>query len=122
VNHAPRFYELGGLRGGQHHEHGRRQDRKPSIERRVAEHVLQELLANERRAHERAEDDHSRAGHDPEDAPPSNVEVVQRVLRPTLPDKERDPGNNGDGRQSHRKVSGVRRRLEIDCQHERRYE
>ena len=45
-----------------------RQDRGPGLERRVAEHVLQELLADEHRAHQRAEDDDPGAGGDPEGA------------------------------------------------------
>ncbi len=45
-----------------------RQDRGAGLERRVAEHVLQELLADEHRAHERAEHDDARARRDPEDA------------------------------------------------------
>ena len=44
----------------------RGQDRQPGVERRVAEHVLEELLADEHRAHQRAEDDDPGHGRDPE--------------------------------------------------------
>ena len=49
------------------------------LERRVAEHVLQELLADEHRAHQRAEHDDPGARGHPEDAAARDVEVVERV-------------------------------------------
>src|SRR4051794_22345547 len=66
---AARLDELGRARRDEHHEHDRRQERRPGLQRRVAEHVLQELLADERGPHQRAEHDDPRTGGDPEDAP-----------------------------------------------------
>jgi hypothetical protein len=65
---------------------------------RVAEHVLEELLADEHRAHERPEDDQSRAGSNPEESPPCDVEVVEGIPRTPLPDEECDQAGHGDGR------------------------
>ncbi len=64
---AVRLDEPRGARRDQHHAHRRRDDRQPGVERRVAEHVLEELLADEHRSHERPEDDDPGAGGDPED-------------------------------------------------------
>ena len=50
----------------------------------VAEDVLQELLADEHRPHERAEDDDACTGRHPERAATGDVEVVERVGRPLL--------------------------------------
>ena len=47
-------------RRDEHHAERGGQDREPGVERRVAEHVLQELLADEHRAHQRAEHDDAR--------------------------------------------------------------
>ena len=58
----------------------------PASSGRVAEHVLQELLADEHRAHQRAEHDDAGARGDPEDAPARDVEVVERDSRPALAD------------------------------------
>ena len=83
VNRAPlRLDELGRARRDEHHEERRGQDREAGVERRVAEHVLQELLADEHRAHQRAEHDDPRAGRDPEHPPAGDVQVVQRVRAP----------------------------------------
>jgi hypothetical protein len=43
------------------------------VERRVAEHVLHELLADEHGAHQRPEDDDAAQRRDPEDAAPGDV-------------------------------------------------
>ena len=57
------------------------QERRAGLERRVAEHVLEELLADEHRAHQRAEHDDPRAGRDPEDPAAGDVQVVERIAR-----------------------------------------
>ena len=54
----------------------------PGVERRVAEHVLQELLADEHRAHQRAEhDDARRSAATQKIAAGRDVEVVERDAR-----------------------------------------
>ena len=64
----------------------------------VAEHVLEELLADEHRAHERAEDDDPGAGRDPEDPPAGDLEVVERVRGTTLlPHEGRRSRERDDG-------------------------
>ena len=87
---AAHLDQLGRPRRDHDHERGRRQDRQPRVDGRVAEHVLQELLADEHRAHQRAEDDDPGAGRHPEGRPRGRVQVVERVRRPALPDHERD--------------------------------
>ncbi len=71
-------------RAGRDHDQpeGRRDDRRAGLERRVAEHVLQVLLADEHRPHQRAEDDDPGQGRDPEDPPGGDREVVERDARP----------------------------------------
>jgi hypothetical protein len=76
-----RIHQLRRARRDQHHEHGRGEDREPGIQRRVSEHVLQELLTYEHRAHERPEHDDPRARRDPEDPTSGYREVVQRIAR-----------------------------------------
>ena len=56
----------------------------------IAEHVLQELLADEHRAHQRAEHDDARAGGDPEDRGGRRRRGRRAGSRPALPDHERD--------------------------------
>ncbi len=68
----------------------RRQDRRARFDGRVVQDVLQELLADEHRAHERAEHDDAGDGGDPERRPGRDVEVVERVRGPALADDERD--------------------------------
>ena len=67
------LHELRRSRRDQDHERCRGQDREPGIERRVAEHVLQELLADEHRPHQRAEDDDPRHGRHPERPAPGDA-------------------------------------------------
>ena len=119
---AARVHELGRAGRDQHQERSRRQDREPGLERRVAQHVLEELLADEHRAHERPEHDHPRRGGDPEDAAPGHVEVVERVLRTTLADHEGDERRERDGRQPEGQRSHVRHGREVDREDERRDE
>ncbi|MDM7912106.1 MAG: hypothetical protein QUS09_03325, partial [Methanotrichaceae archaeon] len=57
-------------------------------DRGATENVLDELLAEEHRAHERAEDDDSGACRNPEGPATGDAEVIQRVLRPALTDEE----------------------------------
>src|SRR5215216_1240246 len=52
-------------RDDDHHERGR-EDGRACFERGVPVHVLEVLLADEHRGHERPEDDDSRARRDPE--------------------------------------------------------
>ena len=49
------------------------QDGEPGVDGGVAEHVLQELLADEHGAHEAAEHDDAGAGRHPEHAPAGDV-------------------------------------------------
>ena len=99
MKRAPRGSdELRRARRDEDHEHDRRQERRAGLEGRVAEDVLQELLADERRAHERAEDDDPGAGGDPEDPPAGDVQVVQRVRGAALADDEGDQRGDARGR------------------------
>ena len=91
-----RLDELGRARRDHDHQRGRRQDREPSVERRVVEHVLEELLADEHRPHQRAEHDHPGARGHPEDPPPRHVEVVERRRRAALAEHEGARGGEGD--------------------------
>ena len=93
---SPRLHQLRRARSDQHHAERGGQDRHPGVERVVAEHVLQELLAHEHRSHQRAEHDDAGARGDPEDPPSCHVEVVQRVAGSALPDDERDPRGDRD--------------------------
>ena len=115
--------QLGRPRRDEHHADDGRQDRGPGFERRVAEHVLQELLTDEHRAHQRPEHDDARAGGDPEGAPRRDVQVVQRrpargaaacTNPPSASDRE-------DHEEEHRRAL-VRHRREVDREHDRRDE
>ena len=117
---AFRLDELGRAGGDQHHEECGRQDREPRIEGVIGEHVLQELLADEHRSHQRAEHDDARACRDPEHAAAGDVKVVQRVAGTALADDERDSCGEHDRRESQHQASGVRDRCEVDPEHERR--
>ena len=88
--------ELGRARRDDDHQDHRGQDGGPGLERVVAEHVLEELLTDEHRRHERAEHDDAGDRGDPEDAPRGDVEVVERVARTALADHERGGGRRGD--------------------------
>jgi hypothetical protein len=82
-----------------HHAHGRREDGYPGAQRRVAEHVLQELLAHEDRSHQRPEDDDAAHRCHPEDPPPRHVQVVEGRPGPALAEEEPGPrGQRGQGR------------------------
>ena len=87
---AARFDELRRAGCDQHHHHHRREDRCPGLDRRVVEHVLQVLLADEHRPHQRAEHDQPGAGGDPERAPAGDVQVVERRRGSALADDEGD--------------------------------
>ena len=91
----------------------------PGLERRVAEHVLEELLAHERRGHERAEHDDPGAGGDPEDAARGDVEVVQRVRGALLPQVEGDPGREGEHAEHDCRRFQARHGREVDPEDER---
>jgi hypothetical protein len=88
----------------------------------VAEHVLQELLANEHRPHQRAKHDDPGAGRHPEDAPPGDVEVVQRVGHAARPDQEGDPRGDRDHRQPEDQRTLVGHGGEVDRQDQRRHQ
>ena len=105
---AARLDELGRARRDEHHEHDRGQERRAGAERGVAEHVLEELLADEHGAHQRAEHDDAGAGRDPEDPPPGDVQVVERVARAALAEEEGDQRDDGDRRQAERQGPLVR--------------
>ena len=72
---SPGLDELRRAGRDEHHEHRGRQDGEPGVERGVAEHVLQELLADEHRAHQRAEHD------DPGARPPPRRCAARRRAR-----------------------------------------
>ena len=114
-----RLDELRGARRDDHHQQRRGQDRRSGFERRVAEDVLEVLLADEGRSHERAEDDDPRARRDPEDAPRGDVEVVERVRRPALSQVEADGGRDGDSSEHEHERRLVRHRREVDREDER---
>ena len=85
------------------------------VERRVAQHVLEELLADEHRAHQRAEHDDARDGSDPEDPPARDLEVVERVRGAALPDDERDARGDDDDREADDERAHVGDRREVDA-------
>ena len=115
VNRAPRasmsFADLGATRTMR--KTAGRMD-AAGLQRRVAEHVLQELLTDEHGGHERAEHDDAGARGDPEDAARRHVEVVQRIPGAALPDEERDPGGDRDRSEPDRDSPLVRDRGEVD--------
>ena len=66
MKRAPRASTIFGRSGrDEDHQQRRRDDRRAGLERRIARDVLQVLLADEHRAHERAEDDDAGAGPPP---------------------------------------------------------
>ena len=114
-----RVHQLRRAWGDQHHADDGREDRDPRVQRRVSEHVLQELLADEHRAHEGAEHDDPRARGHPEDAASGYIEVVERCARPTLADYEGRRSCDRDSGQPQSQGSLVRHGREVDRQHER---
>ncbi len=114
--------QLGGPRGNEDHQHDRRQDRGARLDSRVAEHVLQVLLADERRGHQRTEHDDSGAGGHPERRSRGHGEVVEWVSRPPLTHEERDRRRRSDQQQAYGERSLVRHRREVDpeykCPHQ----
>ncbi len=114
--------ELGRARGDHHHARHGREDREAGVERRVVEHVLQELLPDEHRAHQGPEHDHPCARRHPEDAAPCHAQVVQREPGPALANHEGDPCRKGDDPQPGGDGSFARHRGEVDRQHERRHQ
>ena len=111
-----RLDDLGRAGRDQHHEERRGQDRHPGIEGRIGEHVLQELLSDEHRPHQRPEDDDPGAGSHPEHPPTGDVQVVQRVGGSPLPDHERDPGRDRDEHEADHERTFVRHGREVDAQ------
>ena len=80
VNCAPRcLHHLGRTRRHQNHEDRRRQDRGAGRHGRVPQHVLHELLAEEHRAHQRAENDDARDRCYPEGGPCRDLEIIERI-------------------------------------------
>jgi hypothetical protein len=63
---------------------------------RVGEHVLQELLADEHRAHQRTEHDDPGARRDPERGTGSDLEVVERVRGAALTQSEQNEADDRD--------------------------
>ena len=119
MNRAPlRFDELRRPGRDQHHEDHRRQDRRPGLHGGVAEDVLQVLLTDEHRAHQRPEHDQPGARGDPERAARRDVQVVQRYGRATLADDERDQRRDGDGAEADGESALVRHRGEVDGENE----
>ena len=113
---APHLDELRGTWRHEDHEDDRRQDRGTGLDGRVAEHVLEVLLAHERSRHQRAEDDDPGARGDPEDPARRDVEVVERIRGTPLPEHESDPGRERDREQPDRQGALVRNRREVDPQ------
>ena len=120
VKRAPlRLDDLGRARSDEHHQERGRQDGDARVEGRVGEHVLQELLTDEHRPHQGAEHDDPRARGHPEDPPAGDVQVVQGVRRSPLADHERDPGREGDDRETGDEGSLVRHGREVDREDQR---
>jgi hypothetical protein len=113
------LHELRRARSDEDHEDDCGQDGGAGLDGRVAEHVLEVLLAHKRRSHERAEHDDPCARRHPEDPPGGDVEVVERVPRAALPEDEPDPGRDRDGEQPDRQGSLVRDRREVDPEDQR---
>lgn len=80
----------GRTRRSQDHEDRRRQDGETGIQGRIAKHILQELLADKHRPHQRTKDDDAGQSRHPEGGATGNVKVIQRVPGPPLPDDEQD--------------------------------
>ncbi len=119
---AARLDDLGRARRDEHHAERGRKDREPGIERRVAEHVLEELLPDEHRAHQRAEDDDSCAGRHPERRPCGDREVVERVPCAALAEVEEPEPDHGDDREHDRQRRRVGNRREVDRQDQRTHQ
>jgi len=106
--------ELRRPRRDQDHHHGRGNDRQAGVERRVVEHVLQELLADEHRAHQRPEHDDAGAGGHPERGPRGDGQVVERIRGAPLPHDERHPGCQDDHREGQHQLRTVGHRRKVD--------
>ena len=119
---SARLDELRRTRRDQDHEHDGRQEGGPRGERRVAEHVLEVLLAHERRAHQRPEHDDPRTCRDPERPAPGDVQVIQRVPRASLPEGEGDQRGERDRGHAQREGALVRNRSEVDRQDQRSHQ
>ena len=117
---APRVDQFRRTRRDDHHADGGRQDRRARVEGRVFEHVLQELLADEHRAHQAAEHDDPRHCGDPEDPPRRHREVIQRELGSPLAQEEPGDGGERDGAEAQRHRSLIGDGREVDRQHQRR--
>ena len=79
----------------------------PACHGRVTEHVLHELLADEHRAHQRAEHDDAADGGHPEGGPRGDLEIIERVLGAPLADDEEHQGHRGDGKQAQHQLAHV---------------
>ena len=116
VNLEPLSYQLRGPWRDRDHEHDGRQDRGSSLERVVAQHVLEVLLVDEGDAHERAEhDDAGDRGH-PEGDPGSHLEVVERVRRTLLAEHEQGDTDGRDHEQAEGERLQVGHRDEVEAQ------
>ena len=117
----PRAARLDELRGSGCHDHHRqhgREDRRAGFDGRVVEHVLEELLADEHRAHQRTEHDDPGARGHPEGAACRDVEVVEREPCPSLAEVEADECRERDGTQAERERALAGNRREVDAQHD----
>src|SRR3954449_9083100 len=110
-----RLADRGATRRDEHHGDACGDDRGACLDRRVAEHVLQVLLAEVGGAHQRAEDDDPRAGGDPERRTGCDLQVVEGVRCATLPDDEEDGRDGCDREQREGERLLVRDWEEVDC-------
>ena len=117
---AVRLDQLRRARRDQHHADRRREDRGTRLERRVAEHVLQELLADEHGAHQRPEDDDARRRRRP------RRRGARRRRRSysgfgarRCAQQERDRARDRDRRQAEGQRALVRHGREVDREDER---
>jgi hypothetical protein len=111
--------QLGRARCDQDHEHDGGQERGARLQGGVAEHVLQVLLADEHRPHQRAEDDDAGAAGDPEDAPTGDVQVVQGIRSSALAEDERRRGHQRDACETECERALVRHWREVDREDQR---
>ena len=116
---ATRFDELRRAGRDEHHAERGGQDREAGVQRRVAEDVLQVLLADEHRPHQRPEDDDPRAGGHPERRSCGDVEVVERVRSSSLTEVEKRERGDRDEREPDAQRALVRHRREVDREDQR---
>ncbi len=91
----------------------------PGAKGRVLEHVLEVLLADEHRAHQRPEDDDPGDRGNPEDPSARDREVVKRTRDAPLAKHERPAGGERDQSEPGGSAPSFGNHGEVDREHER---